>query len=243
MTSDFVFALRFISGWSCASPAHVRTDRKQPATNQTRSSLKRKTLTELRRFIMNHPLFVVLFSEDKQTSTEKLNSGLYFSGLCGGKHGAGMETEKNVEIDEIDRKILGILISRGRVSFRDLGAQVHLSANATAERVRQLQSANVIRGFHAELDHAKLGLSLQAYIDVRLRQGTSAQNFEALAMKLPGVISAAILTGALDFRLRVACKGQSDLVQLIETLRSRAGVQETNTTVVLRELAGNVRLG
>jgi len=153
-----------------------------------------------------------------------------------------METEKNLEIDEIDRRILGILTSQGRLSFRDLGAKVHLSPNATAERVRRLQSANIIRGFHADLDYTKLGLSLQAYIDVRLRPGTSAQNFEAVAMKLPGVISAAILTGALDFRLRVACKGQSDLVQLIETLRSRAGVQETNTTVILRELAGNMRL-
>src|SRR6267378_5287005 len=153
-----------------------------------------------------------------------------------------METEKNLEIDGIDRRILGILTSQGRLSFRDLGAKVHLSPNATAERVRRLQSANIIRGFHADLDYTKLGLSLQAYIDVRLRPGTSAQNFEAVAMKLPGVISAAILTGALDFRLRVACKGQSDLVQLIETLRSRAGVQETNTTVILRELAGNMRL-
>jgi Lrp/AsnC family transcriptional regulator, leucine-responsive regulatory protein len=153
-----------------------------------------------------------------------------------------MGTEKNVEIDEIDRRILGILILQGRLSFRDLGAQVHLSPNATAERVRRLQSANIIRGFHAEIDQAKLGLSLQAYIDVRLRPGTSAQNFEALAMKLPGVISAAILTGALDFRLRVSCKDPSDLVELIESLRSRAGVQETSTTVILKELVGNIRL-
>ena len=152
-----------------------------------------------------------------------------------------MVAAKNLEIDEIDRRIIGILTSHGRLSFRDLGAKVHLSPNATAERVRRLQSANIIRGFHADLDYTKLGLSLQGYIDVRLRPGTSAQNFEAVAMKLPGVISAAILTGALDFRLRVACKGQSDLVELIETLRSRAGVQETNTTVILRELAGNMR--
>jgi Lrp/AsnC family leucine-responsive transcriptional regulator len=153
-----------------------------------------------------------------------------------------METEKNLEIDEIDRRIIGILSSQGRVSFRDLGVQVHLSANSAAERVRRLQAANIIRGFHANIDYPKLGLSLQAYIDVRLRPGTSAQSFEAVAMKLSGVISAAILTGASDFRLRVACNGQSDLVQLIETLRSRAGVQETNTTVILRELAASVRV-
>jgi Lrp/AsnC family leucine-responsive transcriptional regulator len=150
-----------------------------------------------------------------------------------------MGTVKNFELDKIDRRILGILISDGRLSYRDLSVQVHLSPNAIAERVRRLQSASIIRGFHAEIDHTRLGLSLQAYIDVRLRPGTSAQNFEAVAMKLPGIISAAILTGALDFRLRVACRGQSELVQLIETLRSRAGVQETNTTVILRELTGN----
>jgi len=148
-----------------------------------------------------------------------------------------MGTEKNLEVDEIDRRILGILSSNGRLSFRDLGAQIHLSPNATAERVRRLQSANIIRGFHADIDHTKLGLSLEVYIDGRLRPGTSAQRFEGLVMKMPGVVSAAILTGALDFRLRVACKGQSELVQVIETLRSRAGVQETNTTVILREFS------
>jgi Lrp/AsnC family leucine-responsive transcriptional regulator len=153
-----------------------------------------------------------------------------------------METEETLAIDEIDRRIIGILASQGRLSFRDLGAQVHLSPNATAERVRRLQSAGVIRAFRAEIDHARLGLSFEAYIDVRLQRGTSAQQFEAVAMKLPGVMSAAILTGALDFRLRVACKGPSDLVQLIENLRSRAGVQETNTAMILRELTGNMRL-
>ena len=148
-----------------------------------------------------------------------------------------MGTEKNLEVDEIDRRILGILSSNGRLSFRDLGAQIHLSPNATAERVRRLQSANIIRGFHADIDHTKLGLSLEVYIDGRLQPGTSAQRFEGLVMKMPRVVSAAILTGALDFRLRVACKGQSELVQVIETLRSRAGVQETNTTVILREFS------
>jgi Lrp/AsnC family leucine-responsive transcriptional regulator len=151
-----------------------------------------------------------------------------------------MTTAKNHGIDEIDHKIIRALAFQGRLSFRDLSSQVHLSPNATAERVRRLQAAKIIRGFHAEIDKAKLGLSLQAYIDVRLRPGTSAQSFESVAMKLPGVVSAAILTGALDFRLRVACKDQSDLVHLIETLRARAGVQETNSTVILREAGGGI---
>jgi Lrp/AsnC family leucine-responsive transcriptional regulator len=46
----------------------------------------------------------------------------------------------------------------------------------------------------------------------------------------------AILTGSFDVRLRVACRDQADLVRLIETLRSRAGLQETNSTVIWREI-------
>lgn len=147
-----------------------------------------------------------------------------------------MDTEKNLEIDEIDRKIIDLLFAEGRLSFRDLSARIHLSPNATAERVRNLQAVRIIRGFHAEIDHAKLGFSLQAYIDVRLRQGTSAQSFEAVAAKLPGIVSVAILTGAFDCRVRASCRDQSDLMRLIESLRSRAGVQETSSTIILREV-------
>jgi Lrp/AsnC family transcriptional regulator, leucine-responsive regulatory protein len=147
-----------------------------------------------------------------------------------------MKPEQNAAIDEVDRKILRALSDDGRLSFRDLSERVYLSPNATAERVRQLQAKGIIRHFHASLNPALLGLSLEAYIDVKLQMGTSAQNFETAVTKLPGVVSAAILTGSFDVRLRVACKDQADLVRLIETLRTRAGARETNSTLICREI-------
>jgi len=148
--------------------------------------------------------------------------------------------EKSAAIDEIDRKILRALYVEGRVSFRDLGQRVYLSPNATAERVRRLRSSGIIREFHALLDPALLGISLEAYIDVKLQRGTSAQDFETAVLKLPGVISMAILTGSFDVRLRVACKHQAELMSLIETLRTRTGVHETSSSVICREVeSGN----
>lgn len=146
-----------------------------------------------------------------------------------------MRAEENSDIDGIDRQIIRELLVHGRISFRDLGAKVHLSPNATAERVRRLVQSGIIGGFHAEVDRTKLGQSLQAYIDIRLKPGTSAQAFQMVVQKLSGVLSMASMTGALDFRLRVACKDQEDLVGLIESLRSKAGVQETNTSIILAE--------
>ena len=144
--------------------------------------------------------------------------------------------EKNAVMDDIDRKILRALCADGRVSFRDLSRSVYLSPNATAERIRRLRSLGVIRGVHASLDPVLLGLSVEAYIDVRLQPGTTAQSFEAAVMKLPGVVSMAILTGSFDVRLRVACKDHADLVRLIEILRARTGARETNSTVICREI-------
>ena len=59
-------------------------------------------------------------------------------------------------LDELDREILGILLSDGRISYRDLGERVSLSANAAAERLRRLVRVGVITGFHAAVDHSRM---------------------------------------------------------------------------------------
>ena len=60
--------------------------------------------------------------------------------------------------------------------------------------------------FHAIVNYTQIGSPLHAYIDVKLQPGTTAQNFEALAIKVPGVITVAIVTGESDFRVRLRVK-------------------------------------
>ncbi len=145
-------------------------------------------------------------------------------------------TEKNSAIDDIDRKIIRALVADARLSFRDLGERIHLSPNATAERVRRLQEIKVISGFHAKVDRARLGAPLDAYIDIRLRPETSVGSFERWAVKISGVMTFAIVTGEFDCRVRVACRDQADLMRLVEELRSGAAIQGTSTTVICREI-------
>ena len=145
-------------------------------------------------------------------------------------------TEKNPEFDDIDRKIIRALVADARLSFRDLGERVHLSPNATAERVRRLREIKVISGFHARVDRARLGVPLEAYIDIRLRSETSARSFEISAVKLSGVMTFATVTGEFDCRVRVACKDQADLMRIVEELRAGGAIQGTNTTVICREV-------
>ncbi|HSC62446.1 MAG TPA: Lrp/AsnC family transcriptional regulator [Caldimonas sp.] len=139
-------------------------------------------------------------------------------------------------MDKIDKEILRLLQVDGRASFTDIGAAVHLSANAAADRVRRLIHDGAIVGIHAVVDPAALGLTIEAQIDVKLRATTSADDFERAIRDVPQVLTATLVTGSFDYALRVACSDRADLAELTETIRNKAGAQETYSRLILREV-------
>lgn len=139
-------------------------------------------------------------------------------------------------MDKIDRHIIELLKNNARLTYRELGERVFLSANTVADRVRRLIEDKVLLGFHADVDLAAMELPLQALIDIKLLQSTSAGQFEAAIDKIPGIIEASLMTGTHDYMLRVACVDQADLVRLIEALRDHAGVQDTFSRLILRRI-------
>src|SRR3954469_6445031 len=139
-------------------------------------------------------------------------------------------------MNRIDGEILRILQKDGRRSFTDIGAAVHLSANAVADRVRKLTQAGAIRGIHAVVDPAALGLTIEAQIDVKLRPSTTASAFESAIRQLPQVLTASLLTGSFDFSLGVVWTDSAHLAAGTEYIRDKAGAQETYSRIVLRSL-------
>jgi Lrp/AsnC family transcriptional regulator, leucine-responsive regulatory protein len=137
-------------------------------------------------------------------------------------------------MDQIDSEILRLLGEDGRLSWRDLGAAVGLSANAAAERVRRLRAAGVITGFVAQVDPAAGRRTLQALVGVTLAQGTDSDVFATQAARLEQVTEVLHLTGAPDYQLRVACRDTAELDALLRTLRIRHGAADTDTTIILR---------
>ena len=89
-----------------------------------------------------------------------------------------------VALDRIDSEILRLLREDGRLSWRDLGAEVGLSANAAADRVRRLRQAGVITGFVALVDPAAGGRVLEALVGVTLRRGVDSDAFAVAAARL-----------------------------------------------------------
>ena len=133
-------------------------------------------------------------------------------------------------LDTLDREILSVLADDARIGWTELGARVHLSPNAAADRVRRLVRTGIIRRFTIELDHARLGRTLEAVIDVRV---ADAERFRMGALSCPEVTWMAHVTGRTDYQVHVACDGTSGLNALLTRFRDEFTATETLTTVVL----------
>jgi Lrp/AsnC family leucine-responsive transcriptional regulator len=110
-----------------------------------------------------------------------------------------------MQLDAIDRKILGLLQQDGRITVADLAAQVGLSASPCLRRIRMLEKAKVISRYVAVLDQQQVGLPISVFASVKLEK----QKEEALARfahaieKWPEVLECYLMTGPRDYLLRI----------------------------------------
>jgi len=139
-------------------------------------------------------------------------------------------------MDAKDDQILEILSQDGRISFSDLGAAIGLSVNATAARVHRLEHAGVILGYRAVLAHEQPDptAGIEAFVDVRLREGQDSDEFLAWARCLPPVIDAAHVTGPYDFHVRIRVRDMAALDSFLRTIKKDGGASQTQTRIALR---------
>lgn len=141
-------------------------------------------------------------------------------------------------LDRIDRRIIGILQTDGRISWRELAERVHLAPSSVADRVRRLEQAGVIRGYSARLDPRALGRDVRAVVDVALPPGTDPAAFEATLAQRDEVALAMYVTGPADYTIIVDCDGADGLDAFIRWLKADAGVARTESKFVLRPVTG-----
>jgi len=140
-------------------------------------------------------------------------------------------------LDKIDRKLLAELQAEGRVTNVELAARVGLTAPPCLRRVRSLEDDGVIRGYHADLDPAKLGFSIMVFAMVSLRSQAEEdlRGFEEHMKGLPEVRECHMLNGEIDFILKIV---SHDLQSFQEFLTSKLtpapNVASVKTSLTIR---------
>jgi Lrp/AsnC family leucine-responsive transcriptional regulator len=135
-------------------------------------------------------------------------------------------------LDKIGWHILEELQEDGRISFAELGRRVGLTLPAVAERVRKMEDAGTITGFRAEIDPAKIGLPIAAFIRISVVGDVFARIAKAVR-DMPEVLECHRGTGADSFTLKVAVESVQHLESLIDKLTPFG---TTSTSIVLSTL-------
>ena len=141
-------------------------------------------------------------------------------------------------LDSIDHALIEELQDNARISFAELARRVQLSKPAVMERVRRLEATGVILRYRTEVDPAKLGLTVRAFVKITVA-GDRLSNFARLARSVPEVVECHRVTGNESFLVQVVVRDMNHLETVIDALMPYLA---TNTSMVLNSPVQSARI-
>ena len=142
-------------------------------------------------------------------------------------------------LDDIDKKLLAALQGNAHYTAQDLSERLNLSASQAGRRRQKLEADGYISGYHAHLEASRIGLTVQAFVQVQLRSHgpEEARGFARLTEIRPEIISVWTLTGDSDYLLRIYCSDLSSLNQLIHNvILPHPAVARVQSQIVMDQL-------
>ncbi|SEL66585.1 Lrp/AsnC family transcriptional regulator, leucine-responsive regulatory protein [Xaviernesmea oryzae] len=142
-----------------------------------------------------------------------------------------------MRLDGLDRRILAALQEDGRLTNVDLADRIGLSPSPCLRRVRLLESAGVIRGYHAQLDRKEVGLGLTVFVSVKVERHHEepAALLSDQIRAMPEVVSCHLVSGEADFLLQVVVLDLPAYEQfLVGTLLRMPGVRDIRSNFAIQ---------
>lgn len=150
-----------------------------------------------------------------------------------------------MELSNIDIKILQLLQENANLSTADIALKVGLSQSPCWRRISRLEQAGIIRTRVAVLDRAKLGMEVVVFVNISLtahgRQNLAA--FEKEIRKFPEVLACYTVTGQMDYLLKIVTKDIQHYESFIRNrLMTLPMIREMHSTIAITEIKDTTRL-
>jgi DNA-binding Lrp family transcriptional regulator len=142
-------------------------------------------------------------------------------------------------LDRVDRALLRLLQADARMSATQLAEKVALTTSPCWRRIRRLEQAGYIRSYRADLDAARLGFGVTAFVSVMLERHTPAAGraFEDAVRAIPTILACYNVSGRYDFLLHVIAPDLEAFGRFArETIRGLPGVKEMYSSFSLKEV-------
>ena len=146
----------------------------------------------------------------------------------------------SIDIDDTDKQLLRLLQTQARMSITELAERVNLSATPCARRIKRLEEAGIITGYHTQTDAQKIGYPLAVFIAISMDRHTADrfEHFEEKIQSFEEVVSCSIVTGRTeDYLIKVRVRDMAHYEEfLLHRLNRIEGVAQVHTSFELREV-------
>lgn len=139
-------------------------------------------------------------------------------------------------MDAIDYKILEVLQKNSRISISDLSKQVNLSLSAVSERLKKLESSNVIEKYTVILDSKAFGQELSVLMNISLENPRDTEEFLDIIKNESEILECHYVTGEYDYILRITTRNTVTLEALMNRIKAIPKIKRTQTNVILSTL-------
>lgn len=149
------------------------------------------------------------------------------------------------QIDGIDAKILHLLQDNAALSVAEIAEKVGLSSSPCWRRIKRMEETGVIKQRVTILDRTKLGLDFEVFVAVKLAlpNRDNMEKFEKAVRNMPEVVQCAVVTGAVDFMLRIVTKDMHSYEDFLrEVLLSIDLISDVQSRIVLRQSKDSNRI-
>ena len=139
------------------------------------------------------------------------------------------------KLDDIDHKILDLLIDNSRIPYTDIAKKLLISAGTVHVRIKKMEDAGIISGSSLKLDYKKLGYTFIAYIGIFLEKTHLTNQVLEKLNSIPFVTVAHITTGRFNIYCKIRSKNTNHAKEIIFMIDDIDGVSRTETMISLEE--------
>ncbi|MBR6204419.1 MAG: Lrp/AsnC family transcriptional regulator [Candidatus Methanomethylophilaceae archaeon] len=132
--------------------------------------------------------------------------------------------------DELDKRIIELLSTSSQGSYRQIAKTLDVHPSTLIQRIKNLESRGIVRGYRANIDYMKLGFEFMGVVNVSASDVVAVQ--EEIA-GIPQVVSVFDVTGDSDCMAWIACVDREEFSSVVKRINSIEGVTRTNTSVIM----------
>lgn len=140
------------------------------------------------------------------------------------------------DIDDLDRKILAILMRNAKKPYTDIAKQLFVSGGTIHVRMKKLEDAGVVKGYNLSVDHSKLGYDICAFLGIYLDKSSLYDDAAERLKDIPEVVSLHYTTGLYNIFAKILCRDTNHLRDVLhDKIQKIPGIQRTETFISLEE--------